>query len=116
MQDQPEVKKPAQMQTYVMLTRLICEEVHPTFEIKKREKEVVDKVRSYLPQIRWTANYAVTGPWDYLDIFEAGSLDEAMKVSALVRYYGGAHTEIWPMTDWDRFEKSIQELAQVMEK
>jgi len=116
MQDQPELNKPAPMQTYVMLTRLIGEEVHPTFEIKKREKEVVDKVRAYLPHIKWTANYAVTGPWDYLDVFEARGLDDAMKVSALVRYYGGAHTELWPVTAWDRFEKTIQELAQVMEK
>lgn len=116
MQDQHEPVRSAPMQTYVMLTRLICEEVHPSFEIKKREKNMVDKVRAYVPTVTWRANYAVTGPWDYLDIFEAGSLDDAMKVSALVRYYGGAHTELWPMTPWERFEKNIQDLAQVMEK
>lgn len=116
MQDHPELSKPAVMQSYVLLTRLVREEVQPSFEIKKREKDVVDKVRTYLPQVKWTANYAVTGPWDYLDIFEANSLDEAMQVSALVRYYGGAHTELWPVTAWDHFEKNIEDLAQVMEK
>lgn len=104
------------MQTYLMLTRLVREEVHPDFKLKERERKVVDKVRGYLPQVKWTANYAVTGPWDYLDIFEAEGLEEALQVSALVRHYGAAHTEIWPMLAWDRFEKSIHDLSRMMDK
>ncbi len=31
------------MQTFIMLTRLVSEEVNPTFAIQKKEKQVVEK-------------------------------------------------------------------------
>lgn len=104
------------MSLFVLLTRLVREEVHPSFSLEISEKSVVEKIRKYLPSVRWVGNYAIAGPWDYLDIFEADDMAEAMKVSALVRYYGGAHTEIWPVQEWKVFEKLMQELAEVIEK
>ena len=38
-------------------------------------------------------NYAVLGPWDYLDILEASDSEAATKVALLVRSFGHAHTE-----------------------
>jgi uncharacterized protein with GYD domain len=104
------------MQTYILLTRLVSEETHPTFSITKRERAVTDNIRELLPEIEWTANYAIMGPWDYLDVFKAPSTEAAMKVSSLVRYYGGAHTEIWPAMEWDHFNTMVRDLAQGMEK
>lgn len=104
------------MQTFILLTRLIREEVSPAFSIAKASKEVTEKVREYLPSVKWTANYAVLGPWDYVDIFEAPDTETAMKLSSLVRYYGGAHTEVWPAAGWDEFKETIRDLAETMEK
>lgn len=104
------------MKTFILLTRLIREEVHPTFALEEKEKEVKHKIRDYLPDVKWQSCYAVMGPWDYLDIFEAENEDEALKVSALVRYYGGAHTELWPVKSWDDFKQIVCDLAEVMEK
>jgi uncharacterized protein with GYD domain len=104
------------MQTFILLTRLISEEVHPSMRIEETEKRVAAKIDKYLPEVSWISNYALIGPWDYLDVFTAPDMDTAMKVSALVRHYGGAHTEMWPATQWNDFEKSLRELTEVVKQ
>ena len=58
----------------------------------------------------WRANYAVLGPYDYLDIFEAPDIEAAMKVSTLVRTFGHTHTEVWAATEWQRFKEIVRDL------
>ncbi len=53
--------------------------------------------------MKWLANYAVFGPCDYLDVFEAPDADAATKVALIVRSFGHATTETWVATQWDRF-------------
>lgn len=104
------------MQTFIMLTRLISEEVNPSFAVSKKEEEISEKVKKYCPDVEWVKNYAILGSWDFLDIFHAPNIDVAMKVSSIARYYGGAHTEIWPAIGWEKFANSMRNLAEVMEK
>lgn len=104
------------MQNYILLTRLIREESTSSFSIRRREKSVVAKVQALIPEVKWISNYAILGPWDYLDVFQAPDIMTAMKLSALVRYYGGAYTEVWPAVDWDCFEKIAQDLSQAVQQ
>jgi len=53
----------AQMQNFIMLTRLISEEVNPTFNIRNKEMVLAEKIRQYCPEIEWVAKYAIMGPW-----------------------------------------------------
>jgi len=53
---------------------------------------------------------------DYVDIFRAYDIDMAMRVSAMVRHYGGCHTEIWPAVQWDKFAENMNDFVQVLEK
>lgn len=104
------------MQTFIMLTRLVSEEINPTFNIQSKEITVKEKVGKYCPEVEWVNDYAIMGPWDYLDVFRAPDIEAAMRASALVRYYGGCHTEVWPAVSWDAFKNGMRELSQVMEK
>lgn len=104
------------MKTFILFTRLVSEEVHPTFSVVKKEKHAVEKIKELCPSVKWLSNYAVTGPWDYVDIFSAPDQETAMRVSALIRHYGGAHTEVWPAIEWNAFEKNMQMLAEAVEK
>jgi uncharacterized protein with GYD domain len=91
------------MPTYVMLTRLSPEALTRPESVVDLNRQVEDRIKRECPGAKWLANYAVLGPCDYLDIFEAPDVDTATKVSLLVRSFGHATTETWLVTPWDRF-------------
>jgi uncharacterized protein with GYD domain len=86
-----------------MQTRLSPEALTRPESVAELNKRVEDRIKQECPQVKWLANYAVLGPCDYLDIFEAPDADTATKVALLVRSFGHATTETWMATPWDRF-------------
>jgi uncharacterized protein with GYD domain len=95
------------MVTYVVLTRLTPESVKSPGDLKRLEKAVSERVRNECPDVKWIANYAVLGPYDYLDIFEAPDETAAAKVVMIIRSFGHATTETWTALPWERFESLI---------
>lgn len=94
-----------------MLTRLIGKEVDPDqLSLEKLKQAVEDQIAVSCPDIKWLSNYALFGPYDYLDIFSAPDLENAMKVAAIVRSSGHASIEIWPALEWELFKKTISTL------
>ena len=91
------------MGTYVMLTRLSSEALKQPQSVTELNKRVEDRIKKECPGVKWLANYAVLGPCDYLDIFEAPDSDAPTKVALLVRSFGHGTTETWVATPWDRF-------------
>ena len=98
------------MPQFIMLTRISAQSLHQPKSFETLERHAIDQVRKACPEVRWIADYAVMGPYDYVDIFEAPSIQAAMRVSALVRTYGHAHTEVWPAIAWPDFKKIVHEL------
>jgi uncharacterized protein with GYD domain len=95
------------MTTYVMLTRLTPETVNSPADLKKLEKTCNERIRAECPQVKWVANYAILGPYDYLDIFEAPDETIAAKVVMIIRSFGHATTETWTALPWERFERLV---------
>lgn len=91
------------MPTYAMLTRLSPEALARPESVVELNRQVADRIKQECPGVTWLANYAVLGPCDYLDIFEAPDIDSATKVALLVRSFGHASTETWMVTPWERF-------------
>jgi uncharacterized protein with GYD domain len=91
------------MPTYAMLTRLSPEALTRPESVVDLNRQVEERIKQECPGVTWLANYAVLGPCDYLDIFEAPDVDTATKVSLLVRSFGHATTETWVVTPWERF-------------
>lgn len=91
------------MSTYVMLTRLSPEALSRPEAVTDLNRRVEQRIKRECKGVKWLANYAVLGPCDYLDIFEAGDAETATKVALLVRSFGHATTETWVATQWDRF-------------
>lgn len=95
------------MPQFIMLTRVSAQSLHQPKSFETLERHTAEMVAKACPEVKWIADYAVMGPYDYVDIFEAPDLATAMRVSALVRTYGHAHTEVWPAVAWADFKKIL---------
>ena len=98
------------MTTFIMLTRLSTEAANSPQSLEELEHQVMEKVRGDCPEVKWLHSYAILGPYDYLDIFEAPDIEIATQVSTLVRIYGHATSEIWAATEWGRFKELIHSM------
>ena len=98
------------MQTFVMLTRLAPGAIQSPRTLEQLEKKVMQHIREACRGVEWVGSYAVLGPCDYLDVFKAPDVDTASKVSALIRTYGHAQTEIWGATEWSHFKEVVKSI------
>jgi uncharacterized protein with GYD domain len=93
-----------------MLTRLSHGSLRSPAALEELERQVMDRIRAECSGVEWTGSYAVLGPHDYVDIFEAPDNDAAMKVATIIRTFGHAQTEIWPATEWRAYKEMVREL------
>jgi uncharacterized protein with GYD domain len=61
------------------------------------------KVEHVVPGIKWMAHYAMLGPYDFMDIYEAPNDAAAFKVSLLSRSEGAVRAESWPAMRYEAF-------------
>jgi uncharacterized protein with GYD domain len=101
------------MTTFILLTRLTPGAISEPRVLENLERRIMEHIRAECPNVKWLSSFAVLGPYDYLDLFEAPDFDSAIKVSAIVRTCGHAHTQVWPATHWSRFKELIRELPRV---
>lgn len=99
------------MPTFVLLTKLSPEALTKPGTVDELNNRVVERVKREAPQVRWLSNFAVLGPYDYLDLFEAPDNETAAKVALIVRSFGHATTETWVATPWDRFRQMATSIA-----
>lgn len=98
------------MQTFILLTRLSPEALKSPASMEDVEKQAVRRIEQACPEVKWLHNYALMGPYDYLDIFTAPDMQAALKVSAIIRSFGRAHSEVWGATDWNSFKDILHSL------
>jgi uncharacterized protein with GYD domain len=98
------------MDTFVMLTRVAPTAAPTPHQLELLEREAVSHIRRECPDVKWLANYAVLGHYNYVDIFEAPDVETATKVSTIVRSYGGADAEVMPATAWRDFKALLHSM------
>lgn len=101
------------MSTFIMLTRLSPDAVRSPSSYDLLERRAAAAVEAECPQVEWLHSYATLGPYDYVDVFRAPDSETAMKVAALVRLAGHAHTEVWAATTWEQFKQMMHTLPEV---
>jgi uncharacterized protein with GYD domain len=98
------------MALYILMTKLtpeISSDIQRREAIGKAWKKKVDKL---CPDVKWVAHYALLGPYDFMDIYQAGSNETAAKVSMITRANGALSAESWPAMYWSEFCETIKGL------
>jgi uncharacterized protein with GYD domain len=97
------------MPLYILATKL------QSPDLVEKRKEQGEKwlklVRRNVPGIKWIAHYAILGPYDFLDIFEAKDEQEAAKVSLLSRSSGASCAESWTAIPYAEFLDLVEGLS-----
>ena len=91
------------MPTYVLMTKLSPTALKDPRGRRKAGQDWKAKVEKLVPGIRWTAHYALLGPYDFMDVYEAPDEGAAMRVSLLSRELGAAEAESWPAMAYESF-------------
>jgi len=95
---------------FVMLTRLSPGALRSPESLEELETKAAEQIRTKCPRVEWVHNFALLGPYDYLDIFHAPDLETAMQVSTIIRTYGQGTTEVWSATEWSKYKELVRNL------
>ena len=98
------------MPRYVLMTRLGLDAMSDPRGRKASGKEWKRKVDKLCPEVKWIAHYALLGPYDFMDIYEAPDDEIAHKVSWISRTHGALRAESWPAIEYDHFLKMAADL------
>ena len=92
---------------YILATKFDNIDLH-----KRREQgeKWYQLVKEKVPNIRWISHYAILGPYDFFDIFEADNEADAAKVSLLSRSTGATVAESWTAIPYSHFLDFLEEL------
>jgi uncharacterized protein with GYD domain len=91
------------MPTYVLMTKLGSRSLDGSGGRRAAGQRWKAKVESVVPGIKWVAHYALLGPYDFMDVYEAPDDAAAMRVSLLSRELGAVSAESWPAMPYDKF-------------
>ena len=97
------------MPRFVLMTRLAPESLHDAEVRRAMGRAWLKKVKTACPEVTWLAHYAILGPYDFMDVYEAPDDETAHKVSLISRSEGALTAESWPALPYDRFLKVLEE-------
>jgi uncharacterized protein with GYD domain len=98
------------MGTYVLLTKLTPDVTRDVRDRERIGRKWMDAVHKTCPDVKWSAHYALLGPYDFMDIFEAPNEEVAAKVSMITLSTGAFQTESWTAIPYGRFLELVKEI------
>ena len=98
------------MQTFVLMTKLSPEMSRKVKDQAKLGRLWLEQVNEKCPQVNFIAHYALLGPYDFLDIYEAPDEETAAKVSLISLETGAYLAESWVAIPYKRFIELAEEI------
>ena len=78
-------------------------------KLETKEREWLQEVKNTCPEVHWIDHYALFGPYDFMDIYEAPNEETAAKVSMISMIsmismsLGAAKAESWVALPYHKF-------------
>jgi uncharacterized protein with GYD domain len=98
------------MPVFVLMTRLAPESLHDARGRRATGKAWLKKVKSSCPDVKWLAHYALLGPYDFMDLYDAPDVETAHRVSLISRAEGALTAESWQALPYDRYLDLLEDL------
>lgn len=98
------------MPRFVLMTRLAPESLRDAEVRRAMGRAWLSKVQSACPEVTWVAHYAILGPYDFMDIYDAPDITTAHKVSLISRAEGAVSAESWQAMAYDEFLGLMEEV------
>lgn len=97
------------MATFVLLTKLSAESLGDPHKRERLGREWFEEVKAKCPEAKWINHYALLGPFDFMDIYEAPSEDVAAKVSLITMSKGAVKAETWGALSYTQYLEITKE-------
>ena len=98
------------MQTFVLMTKLAPEMSRQVKDQEKIGRVWLQQVKKKCPEVNFLSHYALLGPYDFLDIYEAPDEETAAKVSLISLQSGAFLAESWVAIPYKRFVELAEEI------
>jgi len=90
------------MPTYVLMTKLAPASLQSR---RTAGRDWIAKVAALCPDLKWVSHFALLGPYDFMDVYEAPDDKTAFRVSLLSRELGAVSAESWPALPYEKYLK-----------
>ncbi|HKK71139.1 MAG TPA: GYD domain-containing protein [Candidatus Krumholzibacteria bacterium] len=99
------------MPRYVLMTRLSPDALHDAETRRTAGRQWMERVKDACPEVEWIGHYALLGPWDFMDLYDAPDAETAQKVSLLSRAEGAVAAESWQALPYERYLKALEDIS-----
>jgi uncharacterized protein with GYD domain len=98
------------MATFILMTKLGPNALSDSEDRREMGRAWLEKVKTLVPGVRFVAHYAIFGPYDFMDIYEAPDLESAQRVALISRSEGAVSVETWQALPYDQFLKLLDKV------
>ena len=98
------------MKTFILMTKLSPEVEKQVKERAQLGRAWLEQVKEKCPEVKFVTHYALLGPYDFLDIYEAPDEETAAKVAMISMANGAAQAESWTAIPYARFIELTREI------
>ena len=98
------------MKTFVLLTKLAPDVSRQLKDRAEIGRAWLDHVKEKCPDVKFIAHYALLGPYDFIDIYEAPDEETAAKVSMISLANGAFEAQSLTTIPYKRFLELTKEI------
>lgn len=98
------------MPVFILMTKLGPNALRDSESRRAMGRLWLDKVQKSCPEVKWISHYAIFGPYDFMDIFEAPEVGTAQRVALISRAEGAVTAESWHALPYDEFLEVLDEV------